>query len=325
MSGDEGRKSGTASLTDLTVVDEERAARLRSAGFETVGHVAAATREQLQAVDGVSRAVAGRLKTETEAVNPGKSTVESVRGIGETGPPRDGPDSDTTTTAIPRKGTVGTLRQSTEWLASAPLLFAAFFSVAVLFVAGILGHDGWILVGLGPFIVARGLASVVVEQRLAGNNVEYGTATRRVLGRLPSLVGVSLVYATVITTGLYLFGLPGLHLGGGGIYIAAVLFVLTELYLSARLVLAFPACVLDDKRTVESVSTGWRVAAGNVGKLVGMFVLAVAAIVAVASVPVLTVGFTTLESRWLYALSPVLAGAMGLYELAVARVYLENS
>jgi len=55
-------------LTDLGGVDEEKAKILREAGYETVEHVAAASQDQLQAVEGISTALAARLKAETDEV-----------------------------------------------------------------------------------------------------------------------------------------------------------------------------------------------------------------------------------------------------------------
>jgi large subunit ribosomal protein L32e len=70
-------------LTDFTLVDEEMAVALRDAGYETVEHVAAATTEQLQHVDGVNRGIAGRLKVETEGIDPSHSVLETVKDIHE--------------------------------------------------------------------------------------------------------------------------------------------------------------------------------------------------------------------------------------------------
>ncbi|MFW6435231.1 MAG: 50S ribosomal protein L32e [Halovenus sp.] len=55
-------------LTDLGGVDEEKAEILREAGYETVEHVAAASQDQLQAIEGISTALAARMKAETDEV-----------------------------------------------------------------------------------------------------------------------------------------------------------------------------------------------------------------------------------------------------------------
>ncbi len=58
----------TDSLTEIGGVDEETAEQLRAAGYESPGHLSAANQEQLAAVDGVSTALAARIKAETDAL-----------------------------------------------------------------------------------------------------------------------------------------------------------------------------------------------------------------------------------------------------------------
>ena len=58
----------TNSLTEIGGVDEETAEQLRAAGYESPGHLSAANQEQLAAVDGVSTALAARIKAETDAL-----------------------------------------------------------------------------------------------------------------------------------------------------------------------------------------------------------------------------------------------------------------
>lgn len=55
-------------LTDLGGVGETKAETLREAGYESVEHIAAATQDQLQEIDGISTALAARLKAETDDV-----------------------------------------------------------------------------------------------------------------------------------------------------------------------------------------------------------------------------------------------------------------
>jgi hypothetical protein len=87
-------------LTDLTLVDEELARQLRDAGYETVEHVAGATPEQLQHIDGIHRGFAARLAVETSGTEPSQSVLETVREIHESvtddteGEPGDQPDFD---------------------------------------------------------------------------------------------------------------------------------------------------------------------------------------------------------------------------------------
>jgi len=62
-------KAVPAELTELGGVDEEAAEALREAGYETAEHISAATQDQLQEIDGVSTALAARLKAETDSLD----------------------------------------------------------------------------------------------------------------------------------------------------------------------------------------------------------------------------------------------------------------
>ena len=77
MSADDG------TLTGLGGVDEETAASLRAAGYESVEHVAAADQDDLEAVEGVSTALAARIKAETTDVETGEAVETAVAEIGE--------------------------------------------------------------------------------------------------------------------------------------------------------------------------------------------------------------------------------------------------
>jgi len=65
-------------LTDLGGVDEETAAALREAGYESREHVAATSQDRLQDVDGVSTALAARLKAETDELEVSDDVAADV-------------------------------------------------------------------------------------------------------------------------------------------------------------------------------------------------------------------------------------------------------
>jgi large subunit ribosomal protein L32e len=80
MSDEENKE--TQGLTELGGVDDETADALRDAGFETVEHVAAASQDQLQDVEGVSTALAARLKAETDEVAVSDDVEADVEEVG---------------------------------------------------------------------------------------------------------------------------------------------------------------------------------------------------------------------------------------------------
>jgi large subunit ribosomal protein L32e len=92
-----GGHDETQDLTELGGVDEETADALREAGFESVEHVAAASQDQLQDVEGVSTALAARLKAETDEVavsDDVEADVEEVGGDEEDEAETDAADED---------------------------------------------------------------------------------------------------------------------------------------------------------------------------------------------------------------------------------------
>jgi large subunit ribosomal protein L32e len=70
-------------LTELGGVDEEAAGALREAGYESREHIAAASQDQLQAIDGVSTALAARLKAETDDLEVSDDVEADVEELGE--------------------------------------------------------------------------------------------------------------------------------------------------------------------------------------------------------------------------------------------------
>ncbi len=68
-------------LTELGGVDEDAAEALQDAGYETVEHVSAATQEQLQDVEGVSTALAARLKAETDSLDVSDDVEAEVKEL----------------------------------------------------------------------------------------------------------------------------------------------------------------------------------------------------------------------------------------------------
>ncbi len=68
-------------LTELGGVDEDAAEALQDAGYETVEHVSAATQEQLQDVEGVSTALAARLKAETDSLDVSEDVEAEVKEL----------------------------------------------------------------------------------------------------------------------------------------------------------------------------------------------------------------------------------------------------
>jgi large subunit ribosomal protein L32e len=100
MSADEDE-----TLTGLGGVDEETAASLREAGYESIEHVAAADQDDLEGVEGVSTALAARIKAETAGIEVNDEVDAAVAELG---------DSDEDTEAEPSEEQVAATEDTDE-------------------------------------------------------------------------------------------------------------------------------------------------------------------------------------------------------------------
>ncbi|MFC4449931.1 hypothetical protein [Halorussus aquaticus] len=147
--------------------------------------------------------------------------------------------------------------------------------------------------------VAYASADAAVEERPASlTDSITDTATR-----LPALIVTAVLMWLLTAVGLLLLVLPGV-------------------YLFHRLVLAYPACVIDRKGPLASLRASWRASRGNVGKL---FAVAFSYLALVGASNVLSgvLGRGTLASGVVSA--GLAAGAIPLFGLAFGHLYLESS
>lgn len=204
---------------------------------------------------------------------------------------------------VVRRDAISTLKETFGWTLNNPILIGVFFVVAFVDVLAELGGGlAFSLVGFLLATFAGGVAYVYARNELTDETTRFGDAADEVLLQALSLIGVALLYFTIVAVGFLLLILPGIYFG-------------------ARLVLAFPACVLDGDGAFESLSTSWEAADGNVLKLVGLFVLSFAVIF--GAIIVGLIAGLDLQTAAI-VMTPVGAVLSPAVEMAFARVYLEN-
>ncbi|NEU56849.1 hypothetical protein [Halorussus sp. MSC15.2] len=213
---------------------------------------------------------------------------------------------------------VDTLRWSWHALTDRPELVGLVFVVSVLTVVtpdGVsrtaVGEPPQVADWAWPVYVALALAvalvwgvtyanaDAAVEERPT-SLVDSITSTAT---RLPALIVTAVLMWLVTAVGFLLLVLPGV-------------------YLFHRLVLAYPACVIDGKGPLASLRASWRASRGNVGKL---FAVAFTYLALVGASNVLSglFGRGTLASGVVSA--GLAAGAIPLFGLAFGHLYLESS
>lgn len=208
------------------------------------------------------------------------------------------------TTSLPRKASVETMSEAFEWLSRNPALIPLFLVVGLVDglreVSAVFGLLGYLLL-----LIAAGIAHRFAYAEARDRTTTIGDEVGRVLGRLPSLVGATVIYAALIAIGLVLLIVPGIYLG-------------------LRLSLAFPAIVIDDEGAFDGLGTSWDVAEGNLLKLLGITLLAF--LVAFSTTFVTALVGAAAESVAIVAVvSAVITAVVGtIVQLSYARVYLEN-
>ena len=221
---------------------------------------------------------------------------------------------------IIRKSAVDTFSQAFSWMIGLPVLIGLFAVVAALSAltpASPSISSALSLVQTVVGLLVGGIAHIYTRQRVYGEQVrggldEVSDIARDVAGKLLSLLGAAIVYGLAVGFGILLLVFPGL-------------------YLAARLGLALPACVLDDQRAIESLKTSWNVAEGNllkIGGLIGLLVLGLV-VTGIASLilalPIIVVlGGTAGGTLASLVTAPILGILLGAFQMALARVYLEN-
>jgi len=207
---------------------------------------------------------------------------------------------------VQRKNAVDTLSQGFSWLLSEPPLIGVFVVGALI--SGLLQIAVPALGFLGLVVnaIVGAIAFIAVERKLNQEPFIISNAFNEALEQIVPLVVVAIVYGIAVAVGFVLLIIPGIYLG-------------------ARLALALPACILDSQGIGESLSTSWEVADGNLGKIIGIFLLYFGVSVLISGGAVATVGpETATDPVFILVTSVIGAVVAGGYNLAIGRVYLEN-
>ena len=208
---------------------------------------------------------------------------------------------------LPRLDAITTLYRGFRWYLSAPAIVAVFLVVTAFGVVAETTHPGLYLVFLPASVLAVGFAHSkapwFVGQELV-RVVRPPASTKRLLVRKgPQLLFIGIVQSIVVSLGFLLFVLPGVYLG-------------------ARLSLAYPACIIDDRSPLDSLCDSWAISKWNVPKLVGIGLFPLLLVV----LYLFFLGGNIVPARpsYLIFVIPIAASISGAQTLAYARVYLEN-
>lgn len=251
--------------------------------------------------------------------------------------PREGTEPDEPVTAgIPRQGAAKSYLSGFKKIFRQPValggLFVAWFGISVLVLFGAGTAFAVFLGSSVAGLVAAGLLYVGTEADLNDESTTTAKAFGAVQEQFVSLLIIWILYVPAVIVGLFLFILPGLYVGG-------------------RLLLAFPATVLDREGPLDSLSTSWSLTSGVSLKALGLLILtgfAFFALVIVLSIPqAITFSLigielpeidpTTDSFEELFAAvdtayivgsaifqAIALAIAVGALQIAAARMYLEE-
>ncbi len=192
-------------------------------------------------------------------------------------------------------------------LAVASLSVVALFGISVPATGDVPEFATWVwpmyLVYLLAIAVVWGVAYTSSEDAVANRERPLGDHVVAAAKRVPALVAAAIPMWIISVLGLFAFVLPGV-------------------YLFHRLLLAFPACVVDGKGPLASLKAGWRAGGGNVTKIFAVSLVYFVS-VGLSNVVTNTLGPYTLVGGVVSAgMSAVL---LPLFGLALGHLYLEAS
>jgi hypothetical protein len=148
--------------------------------------------------------------------------------------------------------------------------------------SSVLGVLTWVITLLATSVLT-GMLVTVLGEAVLGRTVTWGAAWNRVSGRVPGLVGLSLLAGLVLIAIVLVALLPGIITGlavGGGEGAAIALIVLGGLvggvaavWLGVSWSLAAPAYVLESLGVVDALRRSWRLVRGQWWRVFGVILL----------------------------------------------------
>lgn len=203
---------------------------------------------------------------------------------------------------------VGIISRSANGLLGVPVLVAITTLLLVVAISTrTLTTAEAILINIfvgGLFVFVGGIAATAVGSTVRGGSFELLAASYEVLGRIVALVSVLVFWLLAVLVGLLLFVVPGLYVG-------------------MRMILAFPACVVDERSPVDSIAISWIASSGAEAKIATIALLCLAPpLYILASIQIateLTIGATTM-----ILLTPVLGAVAITFQMAITHVYFDH-
>ena len=176
----------------------------------------------------------------------------------------------------------------------------------------------WI-VGL---ISASGVITKVNEER-RGNKISAIDALGEGLIFVPRLIGASILYAIIILAiaalpaTLLIFGIYTKNPPLIGLSVIILLFALVPvIYVSLRLTLFAPACIIKDIGCLESLKESWKITKGNL-----LFIFVALIFLLILSIPFIILNYALPDIQIGSLLSILIMGP--IYNIAITLIFLE--
>lgn len=178
---------------------------------------------------------------------------------------------------------------------------------------------GGIILSFVLQVLSTGATAIAAQQGMAGSSPSVFQAFSGTLKRLPALLFLSCIFYAATIVYLFLLGFA-ISLSGtsfGGALLITLLVTVLFCYLVFRWLVAIPACVLEGRSPLESLSRSALLTAGNKLKILG-FYIGLAILLGIAETIVIAIA--SFAGVYVTLIISVLYGAIATSIIAIAAI-----